>query len=323
MTTMVQSPFDLDELLYLICIFVECEDLKALSASNRRIYTIASPILQNHRVYWAKFQNLEDRPNPSHWYWHKIAVSLLTNSLGAPYVRHIKTGLIDGREHYSSRQYLNIREPMKDWDIASESERMIPLEIPGQQFDRFGARVRKTPFVLASTAITNDDMAVLTDHSKSCDWLSDDEKMELVKGLRSGYQAFIRAILLPLLPNLKTLKIEWSSSNIQRHLGAAVRHAAITHSLNSRCNSFSKLVSVDFTTDAQTLESIFSSTGNQYSLDFLSYFMSLPKLRKILAQLVVAQSFTRTESLRPPTVTDISFFDQDISPSAFRDLLAD
>jgi len=320
MTCVVKSPFDLNELLLHICTFVDCEDFKALSAASRRIYSATFPILENHRRYWAKFQTLEDGPLSATWYWHKLAVSLLTNSLGAPYIRHINMGAIERRDQNVLSGDYHYVAFLKDWDIASESEKMTRPEPPAQ-LRRYN-RHAKYATTSASTAMLRSNIAVLTDNLAHLDYFSDREKRELASGLRFAQQACIRAILLPLLPNLSTLKIEWSSSSLQQHLGSAVRHAAIAHSMSSQCSSFGKLVKVDLTTDGRSLKSVSTASG-EYSLEFLSYFMALPSVRKLSARLVFAKDFLRAESLPPSNAIDVSFYDQDISPLAFRNLLAD
>ena len=284
-----------NELLYKICSFISGEELKTFCASNRQIYNISKPIMATHRALWAKFEVLVDTPNTSVWFWHNLTTSLLSGSPGAPYIREIRT------EHFEQHDVFNGDQSndamFRDWDIASDSEILKPLQKMG------GLSRRLRP------AFANDppSFKILDEVVRNNLGLSDIERRKWGAGIRRGE---ISGILYPLLPNLRTLKIEASSSVSQDFIGNAMKDAALAHHLKRPCEAFGKLTSVDLTSNRQ-----------EFDMDFLATIMALPSMRKIAASKVAAGRFTRKYELPASNVTEIAFLSQDTSPDSFVDLL--
>jgi len=312
----MESPLEVNEVLFLICTFVDCEDLKAFAATSRHIYNVSLPILNQHRARWAKYQSFSESLNDSPYFWHNLTAGLLTTSPAAPYIRRIVMDHPEARDRRAASQIHRFR---RDWNAATESEELVTF----RSFAgiRRGNRTTRPPESVFD---------VLRDHVKSTWNLYSErngididlERSNILLGIRSREpQPFIRAILLPLLPNLRTLKLNSSCSIFQSSLRTAVQDAAIAHSKKLRCHSFAKLYSVDFASEEYKSTTYASGTGGHYDLDFLYSFMALPNLRKISAGSMEASDFVRHESLPPSNVTDIAFYNIDMSTSVFKALL--
>lgn len=193
-----------NELLHYICTFVDCEDLKTFNLTCRRAHLVALPLLVTHRAQWSKFEALSDDFRTVQWFWYKLPVGLLTTSRGAPYIRHITYGrCFHGPAPFHSPASL------RDWDIILESEKTIPPETP----KTLPLRRRAAP-----KRMSDEHLETLIVAARSIEWIKENEAHSLRTKLRSLEQPYILALLLPLLPNLRTLTIEASSSNPQSYL---------------------------------------------------------------------------------------------------------
>ncbi|KAF4627234.1 hypothetical protein G7Y89_g10926 [Cudoniella acicularis] len=324
-----------NELLYTICQLTDCEDLLSLAATNHRLHLISKPIKEYHTTQWAKFQSLNDSPPTDPWFWHHLTLSLLSNPLSASYIRSI---------HTTSTIHKSLETPssnflVKTWDTATHKQKLLPnrmVLVPLAAGQRKISRLASpSP---SRNHVSYENFAFFSPFEeaiKSFPWLSPHQAHALKADLRkSAPQPSIHALLLPLLPNLRTLKIDSSSSSAQHYLELAVQHAALAHSLSIPCSAFANLRTLDVTSEVFTSSpnnreslncdaSVGTVEGGPYSLDFLAAFMALPSLRTLSASRITAQTFTRSPLLPPSNVTHLSLYDQDISSSAFASLLSD
>ena len=314
-----------NELLYKICKFADCEDLKAFSATNRRLYSVAKPIVDKYRKLWAKLEHIGDGPDTAPWFWSHVARGVLSGDPpGTAFIRHV---VISHDNHMSSGGSPQWGTGLtEDWDFVTNSVKQIPVaSLEGERGLQRSSRSKPLP-PPGLAAGTND---ILMHAVESCHWLSETQRHDLRAGIREGDRDCILSLLLPQLPNLRTLRLDASATYGIRTsydlLGVAARESAIGHAMNVlSCRPFGRLTCADF---SEQPNPNYSPTVAQtslliYTLDYLAAFMGLPQMIKIAANSIKACAFTRAALLPPPKVTDITFLDSDIGPQAFENLIA-
>jgi hypothetical protein len=191
---------------------------------------------------------------------------------------------------------------LNDWDIPSDSLRTL---------DVVGVRGSiSVPFEPLKNAVN------------SSPWINETDRDVLIGGLISGYLPYIRPILLPLLPNLRTLKLEVSYGQSEIFLQHAMRKAIDMYSISGTCGAFEKLVAVDLVMECPPLTSLHVDprrTG--YAFKFLALIMALPSIRKVTTSGISELAFERETGSPMSRVTHIKLLNQDIMAAAFQNLI--
>ena len=307
------------ELLMHICIYVDPEEIFSFSAINQRIHEVSKPIVAKHKALRAKFSSIKDDPYMAFWFWHNLCRSFLTGSPGNAYVRHIDTGMLEQRKQNDAWQPQN--EPsafIKDWDPENDCEKLIPFVTLGNTFQE-----RENPFLKTNKSLSYWEpfrVAIETEPETALRDRARDMKL-----LRNGDESMIRSLLLPLLPNLRTLRIRTFDSqpaadglyiNPSR-LEKVVWRAAVAHTAPNGSHgprSFGRLTSVELMQNDDNWPCSFT---------FLRCLAALPSMRKLSANgLLDCCYFLRHRKLPPSNVIDLTLLEHQLCPIILASFLA-
>ncbi|KAH8646500.1 hypothetical protein BGZ60DRAFT_424447 [Tricladium varicosporioides] len=298
-----------NELLHSVCTFLDPEAWVEFSVTCRRVYLVSKPLKAQHHTAWKKFSSFEDDETTHPWFWHNLAVYLLGEFKGAEYVRHLKMGVVETR-----RSGIPSEPPrsiyFKDWDVEAGSQVSVRYTPP-----RRGDRGIQRP----SQHLPPRDLGPLKRAIGKLTCMSDEEKKFVIERVGHGDVACLRGILLPFLPNLRTLSIESAGSIAQLNLQAIFQEVSISLKINTPYHSFSNLHTIELgrITSHLAYDDISPRSREFYSLPFLAAVAGLPKMRKLSAVGVTAESFSRIPSLPAPKITEFIISNSDLSASAF------
>ncbi|KAH6663224.1 hypothetical protein B0J14DRAFT_662213 [Halenospora varia] len=279
-----------NELLHNICVFLDPEVWVEFSVTCRRIYLVSKELKAQHHAAWKKFSSFEDDETTHPWFWHNLAAYLLGESKGAEYVHHLKMGVVEARMiGIPSEPYRGIY--VKDWDV--ETGRRISVRYtPPRRGDRGIQRANQNLFLR--------DLGPFRRAIGELHYTSEEQKHVTIDRVKGG-------VIGP------------TGGFAQLDLQGIFQQASISPTLDTPHHSFSKLHTIEL--GSMTSDLAYDGLGprnrESYSLPFLAAVAGLPKMRKISAVGVVAESFSRIPSLPAPRITEFIISNSDISAAAF------
>ena len=233
----------------------------------------------------------------SPWFWHHFTTGMLTTSPGPPLIRHIHLREVVTDDRDENRHLI-------DWDIPSDSIRT--LESPGIPQSR-----------LVTRSASFEDLKKARNSSPWITSFGQHRKYDALTHEDRSLDA-VSAVLLPLLPNLSSVKIDleerdWMEDKWGGHLECLLRNVVHNYTVTGTWGVFQNLASLTVMVKKR------DDLG--WMLQSLVNVMALSSMRRLTANRIVDAKNTRDKNTPTSNVTHIKLLEHSIRARALKALV--